>query len=341
MQLDVNQLSSSLNKKLAPVYLVSGAEPLQQGEAVDLIRQQARNAGFVNRQVLHVEGQFEWNQLYAVSLNQSLFAEKNLIELNLPTAKPGREGSQAIEKMLDDLSADNLLIIVAGKLDGSAKKSKWFKSIDQHGVVVQVWPLVDDKLLRWLDHRLKRKGLKASAQGVKLLADSVEGNLLAADQEIEKLHTLFGPVELSIEDISNTVADNARYDVFKLTDSLLLGDAARALQILKGLLGEKLAAPVVLWALMRELRILASLSFEEKTMGRRDATFKKHRIWDSKKNTYMKALSRGGLGQWQAMIQACAKAERVTKGVETGDEWLMIEQICLAFCEPKRFNNQP
>ncbi len=336
MQLDAQQLSSSIEKELASVYLVSGDEPLQQGEAVDLIRQQARNAGFLNREVFHVEGQFDWNQLFAACLSQSLFAEKNLIELNLPTAKPGREGSQAIEKVIAQLSQDNVLIIIAGKLDAKAKNTKWFKSIDQHGVVVQVWPLLDGKLLQWLKHRLQRKGLSSSQQSIKLLADSVEGNLLAADQEIEKLHILFGPVELSEDDILNAVADNARYDVFKLTDSLLAGNSTRAVHVLNGLVGEKLAAPVLLWALMRELRILAGLSFEKTTTGRTEMTFKKHRVWDSKKSAYLKALSRGSLKQWQALVQACAKAERVTKGVEAGNEILIIEQICLAFCEPRR-----
>lgn len=336
MQLDTNQLSFSFDKGLVPVYLVSGDEPLQLGEAVDLIRQKAREAGFLNREVFHVEGTFDWNQLFAACLSQSLFAEKNLIELNLPTAKPGREGSKAIEKVIADLSTDNVLIIIAGKLDKSSKTTKWFKSIDQHGVVVQVWPLVDNKLLQWLKHRLQRKGMTTSQQGLKLLADSVEGNLLAADQEVEKLHILFGSMELSTDDIANAVADNARYDVFKLTDSLLAGHSARTVQILKGLLGEKLAAPVILWALMRELRILAGLSFEKKATGRTDATFKKHRVWDTRKTGYLKALSRGNLTQWQGLIQACAKAERITKGVEIGDEWLVIEQICLAFCEPRR-----
>ncbi len=336
MQLDANQLSSSVDKGLSPVYLVSGDEPLQQGEAVDLIRKKAREAGFLNRVVLHVEGKFDWNQLFAACLSQSLFAEKNLIELNLPTAKPGREGSLAIEKVIAELSNDNVLIIIAGKLDANSKKAKWFKSIDQHGVVVQVWPLADGKLIHWLKHRLQRKGLSSSQQGIKLLADSVEGNLLAADQEIEKLHILFGAVELSADDIINSVADNARYDVFKLTDTLLAGDSVRTVHILRGLQGEKLAAPVVLWALMRELRVLAGLSFEKRTTGRTDATFKKHRTWDNKKSAYLSALSRGSLEQWHGLVQACAKAERITKGVGIGDEWLLIEQICLAFCEPSR-----
>ena len=338
MQLEANQLSFSVDKGLLPVYLVSGDEPLQQGEAVDLIRKKARSEGFLNREVLYVEGRFDWSQLSAACLTQSLFAEKNLIELNMSTAKPGREGSQAIEKIVSEASSDNLLIIITGKLDKTSKKAKWFKSIDQHGAIIQVWPLLDNKLLSWLKQRLQRKGLSVDQQGIKLLADSVEGNLLAAAQEIEKLHAIHGSVELSSDDILNAVADNARYDVFKLTDSLLAGNSIRAIQVLKGLVGEKLAAPVVLWALTRELRIMAGLSFEKTTTGRMSETFRRQRppVWDSKKTQYTQALSRGDLSQWQGLIQVCAKAERMTKGAEKGDEWLVIEQICLAFCEPRR-----
>ncbi|MDX2426005.1 MAG: DNA polymerase III subunit delta [Cycloclasticus sp.] len=335
MALDFNQLSFSVAKELAAVYLVSGDEPLQQSEAVDLIRQKARSEGFLNREVLHVEGKFDWNQLFAACLNQSLFAEKNLIELNLPTAKPGRDGSAAIEKVIAELSADNLLIIIAGKVDKPSQSTKWFKSIVQKGIVVQVWPLLGHKLDQWLTQRLQRKGMKTNQQCIKLLADSVEGNLLAAAQEVEKLLALFGPTQLSVDDILGAVSDNARYDVFKLSDSLLAGNSARSVQVLKGLRGEKLATPVILWALLRELRVLASMSFEKKTTGRTDASFKKYRVWDSKKAQYLQALSRGNLIQWQGLIKACATAERMIKGAEAGDEWDVIEQICLAACQPK------
>lgn len=336
MQLEARQLAAAVEKQLASVYLVSGDEPLQQGEAVDYIRKKARAQGFLNREVLHVEGRFDWGQLFAACLSQSLFAEKNLIELNLPTAKPGREGSKVIEQVVAELSVDNVLIIIAGKLDKASKNTKWFKSIDQHGVVVTVWPLQDNKLNQWLQQRLQRKGLSTTQAGIKLLADSVEGNLLAAAQEIDKLHSLHGSVQLSSDDILQAVADNARYDVFTLGDSLLAGDSLRTVQVLRGLQGEKLASPVILWALLRDLRVLASLSFEKRSSSGTDATFKKHRVWSSKKGAYLSALSRGNLAQWQGLMKACATAERISKGVAMGDEWLLIEQICLAFCEPSR-----
>ncbi|MBL4743983.1 MAG: DNA polymerase III subunit delta [Cycloclasticus sp.] len=336
MKLEINQLSFAVEKGLAPVYLVSGDEPLQQGEAVDLIRKKARSEGFLNRIVLHVEGKFDWNQLFSACMSQSLFAEKNLIELNLPTAKPGREGSPIIDRVVSELSSDNLLIIIAGKVEKKSHTSKWYKAIDKVGAVITVWPLADGALSQWLKKRLQQKGMSASQQGIKALADSVEGNLLAAAQEIEKLHVLYGAIELTTDNILNAVADNARYDVFKLTDSLLAGNSARTVQVLRGLIGEKLAAPVVLWALMRELRILAGLSFEKNTSGQTGAVFKRYFVWQSKHGAYLKAINRGSLSQWHSLIRACAKADRVTKGAEAGDEWLFIEQICLSICEPNR-----
>jgi DNA polymerase-3 subunit delta len=331
----VNQ-SAFLNEGLAPIYLVSGDEPLQQGELVDGIRQKARAEGFFNRTVLHVDGSFDWNQVLGACLTQSLFAEKNLIELNLPTGKPGRVGSAAITEVIDNLSMDNVLIIIAGKIDAKSKSSKWYKAIEKSGVAIQVWPLADAKLEQWLRQRLHGKGLTVDPSGIKLLADSVEGNLLAAAQEIEKLYALYGASNISVENIVESVADNARYDVFKLSDSLLQGNSKKSMQILKGLIGEKLAAPVVLWMLLRELRLLASLSFEKQKTGRTDQTFKANKwVWSSKQPAYLKAVVRGNLSQWHGLIQACAKVDRIIKGAELGDEWLVIEQICLVICQPR------
>lgn len=338
MNIAPSSVASAVNASLASVYLVAGDEPLQQSEAVDLIRQKAREKGFLNREVFHVDGNFDWNQVHAACLTQSLFAEKNLIEINLPTAKPGKDGSAMIEKVLSEASSDNLLIIIAGKLDKASKNTRWFKSIDQHGVVVLVWPLDGQKLEGWLQNRLRQKGLMVDQQGIKLLADSVEGNLLAASQEVEKLYAIYGATQLSSASILESVADNSRYDVFKLTDCLLSGNSSRAIHVLQGLIGEKLAAPVVLWALLRDLRVLAALSFEKQKTGRTDQTFKANRwIWSSKQGAYLKAVQRGNLSQWHGLLQACAKVDRIIKGAETGDEWVVLEQICLAICQPKLF----
>jgi len=329
MQVELVRLPSLLEKSLSPVYFISGDEPLQQGEAVALIRKKARAEGYLNREVLHVEGQFDWNQLPALCLTQSLFADKNLIELNLPTAKPGKQGGAIIESVVAQCSTDNVLVIISGKLDSYAKRAKWFKAITDHGVVLQVWPIEGNKLANWLRQRLQQKGMQVDELGLKLLLQRIEGNLLAAAQEIEKLYILYGPVKLTETQILSSVADNSRYDIFKLMDSILLGHSAKVIVILKSLMAEKLAVPVVLWAITRELRLLASLSFASSKKGRFDAVFQQYNIWDSKKNLYVQALSRAKLSDWQSLLKMCAIAEKQTKGVEVGNEWDLIEQICL------------
>ncbi|ORU89710.1 MAG: DNA polymerase III subunit delta [Cycloclasticus sp. symbiont of Poecilosclerida sp. M] len=336
MKVDVSQLAKNVQKSLASVYLVSGDEPLQLGESVGLIRKQVRANGFSNRIVLDGDVRFDWKLLAAACMSQSLFAEKNLIELNLPTAKPGKEGSAAIVDIIGQLSGDNVLIIIAGKLDATAKKSRWFKAIESQGVVVQIWPIEGVKLVNWLKQRLQQKQLKLNDESVKFLMQCVEGNLLSAAQEIEKLHVLYGSAELSLEQITLSIADNSRYDVFKLTDSMLLADASRVMHILKALRAEKIAAAVVLWALSREIRILSALSFEKSGSGRLDKVFQKHRIWDSKKAVYLKTITRGRLAHWHGLLQCCSDADLMIKGLKKGNEWLVFEQICLGVCCPER-----
>ncbi|PCI70581.1 MAG: DNA polymerase III subunit delta [Piscirickettsiaceae bacterium] len=337
MKIDLSKLPFSIEQGLLPVYMVSGDEPLQQGEAVDCIRRKARADGYLNREVLHVEGQFDWNQFPALCLTQSLFADKNLIELNLPTAKPGKVGGAVIERVMGELSPDNVIIIIAGKLDPKAKNTKWYKAVDKQGGIIQVWPLEGQNLASWLRGRVQKKGLQLDNEGLRILLQRIEGNLLAAVQEVEKLYSLYGTSPITANDVALAVEDNARFDVFKLTDSMLLGHSERVSRVLSGLIAEKLAAPVILWAITRELRLLEALSFEKGVTGGVDKIFQKHRVWDSKKGGYLKALSRGTLDDWQALLVDCVSAEKMIKGAKQGNEWVVMEQICLRVCQPSAF----
>ena len=335
MKLEAYQLAASVQKQWMPVYMVSGSEPLQQIEAVDLIRRKAREKGYLNREVLHVEGQFDWGQLPALCQSQSLFADKNLIELNLPTAKPGAQGSAMIVKVMDQLSEDNVIIIITGKLDKSSKNTKWYKAVNNAGVVVDVWPLEGQKLLTWLRERAIKKGLLLDNDGLKILLQRVEGNLLAVVQELDKLYAIYGAKQLSVDDIASSVEDNARFDVFKLTDGIMSGNVQRVSRVLNGLMAEKLAAPVVLWAITRELRMLETLSYAKSQSLSVEKVFQKNRVWDSKKSGYLNALSRGTLKHWQSLIKDCCDADMITKGAKEGSEWVVIEQVCLKACQPK------
>ena len=331
MRLRPNQLEAALSKGVAPVYFISGDEPLQAGEAVDAVRGAAKKVGFDHREVLTVETGYNWNELSQAANSLSLFSERKIIELRLPTGKPGKDGSKALIDYCQRIPEDVVLLISAGKIAASAQKSSWFQALDKVGVVVQVWPLEADGLLQWLDQRLKKRQLQTDNQGLKVLAARVEGNLLAAAQEIEKLYVLIGPGQLSKEQIRNSVVDSSRYDVFKLVDSLHAGKPLRMIKILKGIKAEGVAAPVVLWALTRELRILGAIKTAIIEGQSKDSAFRQHQIWDKKKNLLNLSLQRLNNTEIDKSLVLSARADRQCKGQEAGDAWETILTICLHF----------
>ncbi len=258
MQIQPEQLESRLRGALAPVYFISGDEPLRVMEAADAVRSRARAAGFEEREVLSVNAGFDWNSLAAAAGSLSLFSPRRVLDLRLPGGKPGEAGAKALRAYAEAPPEDTLLLITSGKLEPAARKSRWVQALDQAGVVVFVWPLDRRQLPAWVRTRLKRRGLEATPEAAALLAERVEGNLLACVQEIDKLYLLQGAGRVDARDIANAVADSARFDVYDLVDTALAGDGARGVRILNGLQGEGVAPAVVLWALARDLRQLAA-----------------------------------------------------------------------------------
>lgn len=221
------QLSSALQKQLAPIYLISGDEPLLVQEACDQIRSSARQQGFNERVLYHGDKSFDWSQLLSEANSLSLFADRKILELRIDNGKPGDAGSKALVEYASQPSEDNLLLIVTPKLDGNAQRSKWFKALDKVGVTVQIWPINEQQLPHWLEQRLRTAGLNADRDTISLLAAQVEGNLLAAAQEVEKLKLLAPEGQVTPEMVSGMVTDSARYDVFSLIDKALHGDSRR------------------------------------------------------------------------------------------------------------------
>lgn len=330
MRLKLEQLESSL-KKLAAVYLISGDEALQAGEAADAIRRAAKNAGYTMREVFSVETGFEWNELAFAADSMSIFADKKLIDLRLISGKPGTEGAKALCDYCQHLPEDTLLLISAPKLASAALKTKWFQSIEQVGVVVQTWPLEGAGLIQWLQRRAQKRGLQIEQEGIKALASRIEGNLLAASQEIEKLYILYGETTLSKEAVEQVVADSARFDVFKLTDCVLSGRVSRAIKILNGLKAEGIAAPVVLWALAREVRQLISIKTALKQGKNKEAVFKSHRLWDKRKQLVDVALARMDIKTLQQALLLSSEADRQIKGQQKGDCWETLLSVCVLF----------
>jgi DNA polymerase-3 subunit delta len=267
MRLNSHQLPAQLRQSLPPVIMVSGDEPLQKGEALDAVRLAARQQEFTEREIIDVGNPFDWSELAAVADNLSLFGDKRLIELRLSSAKIGNDGGKAIQHYIERPPEDTCLLITCPRLERAQNQSKWVKAIEQQGILVTVWPLEHKQLPGWLQQRMNALGLKAEPGAAQWLAERVEGNLLAAVQELEKLMLLQGPGPLSLEQMMASASDSARYTVFDLADAALAGEPARTVRIIRTLQAEGSPQPLVLWALSKEIRLLAEAATEARHGG--------------------------------------------------------------------------
>ena len=337
MRLPPERLADHLAKGLAPVYLISGDEPLQHGESADAVREQARQRGFTSREVMEQGANFDWQDLTLAAASLSLFCEQRIIDLRLPSPKIGAEGSKALSAYLERPPEDTLLLITCPKLDRAQLGSKWVKAVDKAGVLVQIWPVEGRRLLPWIEQRLSGRGLIAPREAVAMLADRVEGNLLAAAQEIEKLLLLQGPGRVSPEQLAASVADSARFDVYGLVDAALQGRAGRVQRMLDGLRDEGVPEPVVLWALAREIRALASMAWDLSRGQAVEQVMSRYRVWDKRKPLVRQGLKRFGVGKWRSLLRDCARVDAALKGLDPyADPWeaLLSLSIRMAGVQP-------
>ncbi len=253
------QLENQLKSGLATFYIISGDEPLQIEESCDLVRAKARESGFTERTVYHVDNGFDWGEVVEAANSLSLFAEKRVIELRVREGRFG-DGKKVLQACAERPPEDTVFLIITSRIDSKASKAKWFTAIEQAGVWIPVWPVEHQQLPGWITRRCQRAGLKAEPEAVTLLAERVEGNLLAAAQEIEKLRLLATDGKVTVDTIREVVSDSARYDVFGLVDAAMSGDTRHAVRIFNGLLSEGTEPPILLWAIARELRLLSHLS---------------------------------------------------------------------------------
>jgi DNA polymerase-3 subunit delta len=293
------------------------------------IRAAARERGFTQRES-HVATQwFDWASLSASSSNLSLFAEQRIIELRLPTGKPGRVGSSAIVDLLERLGPELMLIVSAPKLDKSSVSAKWVKAIDANGVFLPIWPVGVKELPGWIAARMRAAGLQPERSAAGLIADRVEGNLLAANQEIEKLRLLLGEGPVSAEDVANAVANSSRYDVYKLVDAALEGDARRAIRILGGLRAEGVEPVIVFWALGRELRLLAGLTDAVRQRVDLGSAMQQARVWRNRQGLVRSCISRAPDGTFHRLLKAVGQGDAAAKGQLRADPWLLASDIVL------------
>jgi DNA polymerase-3 subunit delta len=329
MNIRFEDLPTQLSQGLKPVYIISGDEPLQVSEAGDAIRQQARAQGFSEREVMHVEKSFDWEQFLAASNSLSLFAEQRVLELRMPSGKPGDKGSKALQEYARNPAPDTVLLIIAGKIEKAAQNSKWYKALDGIGTSVQVWPVEAKMLPQWIRRRMQAKGMQPAVEAVTLLAERVEGNLLAAAQEIDKLLLLHGAGPIDFAAMADSVADSARYDIYGLVDAALTGDTKRILRMLAGLKAEGAETVLLLWALTREIRSLHGMTKQIERGERMDQVIAKHRVWPKRKPLVTAGLRRHNSQAWLALLQRAARLDLMIKGRKTGNVWDELLQLCL------------
>jgi len=333
MQLRFDALDGHLAKTLAPLYVITSDEHLLALEASDKIRKSARSNGCSERDVLVVDRSFKWGELLAANQSQSLFGDKKLIELRIPTGKPGKDGGQALQNYIATLNPDNVTIISLPKLDWATQKAAWVATLQQSAVYIDI-PLVERAHLpNWIGIRLAAQQQSADRQSLDFIADRVEGNLLAAHQEIQKLALLHPPGKLSFEQCHDAVLNVARYDVFKLNEAMLVGDTARLVRMMDGLKGEGEALPLVLWAVSEEIRTLLKLKSAASQGRPIPALLKEYRIWGPRERLMEPALRRLSLATLEAALKDAAQIDKMVKGLRakafSGDAWDALLQLGL------------
>lgn len=330
MQIPGERLAAHLEGELRPLYVVHGDDPLLVIEAADAIRAAARRRGFDERNVLTALSGFNWNQLSQAAGSRSLFGGRTLIDLRIPNGKPGREGGAALQDYAAHPSPDALLLVTLPELDWKDEKAAWLTALGNAGAIVKLVAPKLAELPAWIATRLRRQGQSADADGLRFIAERVEGNLLAAHQEIQKLALLHPPGPLSVEAIRDAVLDVARYDLDALREAMLAGDAARYARTLDGLRQEGEAPPLLLWALTEEVRALAQIHSGLAQGKPLDGLLRDARVWGPRQGLIKRALKRIDRQQADAALAQAARIDRMIKGAASGNVWDEFLRLGLA-----------
>ncbi|MFI4887521.1 MAG: DNA polymerase III subunit delta [Burkholderiales bacterium] len=332
MQLRHDQLGAHLSKKLAPLYVVHGDEPLAAIEAADAIRAAARRAGCEEREVFIVEQHFRWDGFVAASANLGLFSTRKLIDVRIASGKPGVEGAVALERHARKLNADHVTLICLPRVDRATQSSGWFAALAEHGVTIAVPPIDRAELPAWIAGRLARNDQQAARDTLAFLAERCEGNLLAARQEIDKLALLLPPGPLAHADVERAVANVARYDIRELSEAWLDGDAARTLRVIEGLRSEGEPITLVVWQLGEDLHALAAV---HEAIGRGQAlasAIRNVRVWGKRQSALERAARRIKGEDVEPMLRSLAKLDALAKGLGRGDAWDAVVAIAIELC---------
>lgn len=336
MKLPLSQLSSHLERDLSGIYLIASDEPLFVAEATDEVRRAAARQGFDERSLHFVERGFRWDSLQRSADSLSLFATKRIVELRMATPRPGDAGARAIRALAEEDDRDRLIIIsIQSKLDKNAAKSVWVKTVNKHGVVVETRPIARHDLPGFVSRRAKRRGLTISTDAAELLAERVEGNLLAADQELTKLALIYDDGHVDAEAVLDSVETSARFDVFRLSDAVIDGDLKRAMTVLEGLKSEGAPPPLVLWALSKEIFLLSQLK-RGAAKGQSVASLMSGLyVWHNRQPAIRRALERFSSDDLRRLLRRAASVDRSVKGLDRAPAWEAIVGLVLELLAPE------
>ena len=311
------------------LYVVMGDEPLGVQESCDRIRTHLRGQGF-ERELFHVEGQFKWDDILCSANSMGLFAEQKLLEVRIPNGKPGDSGAKGLAALIGLLTPGTRALVVLPRLDRSGQNSKWFRGLEKAGLVVQIFPVDRSRLPGWVRARFKEAGLSPSREAVDVLVDRVEGNQLAAVQEIERIRLISNNTEISAEEVVNSVADAARFDVFMLIDAALAQDAPRVVKVSEGLRAEGAAPIVVLAMVAREVRMLLAMTDQKRAGGDIGKLMGAYRVFPKRKPIVQRCVAARTYQEILGLIPLLVNADRMAKGMMAGDPWTCIREILLS-----------
>jgi DNA polymerase-3 subunit delta len=333
MQLRPQELEAHLARALAPLYVVHGDEPLGAIEAADAIRAAARRQGCEEREVFIVEQHFRWDTFVAANANLGLFASRKLIDVRIPSGKPGTEGAATLERHARNLSPDNVTLISLPRVDRATQSSAWFEALAERGVTIAVAPIERNALPRWIAERLSRNRQQGSADTLAFLAERCEGNLLAARQEIEKLALLLPAGTLAHDDVERAVANVARYDIQELSEAWLSGDAPRMLRIVDGLRNEGEPITLVTWQLGEDLHALSAVHENMRRGQSLGNAVRNVRVWGKRQAALERAARRVDEARLLPLLASLARLDALAKGLGQGDPWDALVAIALELCD--------
>lgn len=332
MPLRIEQLETQLQQGLSPLYLFAGPEPLLVQECRDRVRERALAEGYTERELLEVDRRFDWDRLAETAGAPSLFATKRILDLRLPTGKPGREGGRVLAEWAESPDPDTLLVVSCEQWDASSRKAKWAQAMDRAGTRVDIWPVKPEEMPGWIARRLQAAGLQPDREAVMVLAERLEGNLLAAQQEIEKLRLLKGEGPVSADEVLQSVADSSRFDAFLLVERILQGNLADALRVALGLQRTGIAIQLVTGALVRELQTIEAYRLAMAGGEAEAVVFRKLNVWRTRQAALRAAARRLDGKRLADAWSRLAELDRQSKGRAAGDPWHSLDRLVCRLC---------